>query len=112
MRLMLWAATAGLAASLTARAQTTPPEIRFDSVPDFFKLPENTYLGEVAGIYSDLLLHDMGPNLASSGQYGGSNLLAGDGPSDQVDPLPIVIRSGTEARGKKIPKFGAPPRGW
>ena len=50
MRLMLWAATAGLAAALTARAQTTPPEIRFDSVPDFFKLPENTYLGEVAGI--------------------------------------------------------------
>src|SRR5204863_6958783 len=50
MRLMLWAATAGLAAAQTARAQTTPPEIRFDSVPDFFKLPENTYLGEVAGI--------------------------------------------------------------
>jgi len=47
---MLWAATAGLAASLAAHAQTTPPEIPFDSVADFFKLPENTYFGEVAGI--------------------------------------------------------------
>jgi hypothetical protein len=50
MRLMLWAATAGLAASLAARAQQMPPEIQYDSVPDFFKLPENTYFGEVAGI--------------------------------------------------------------
>jgi hypothetical protein len=50
MRSMLWAAAAGLAASRAAQAQTTPPEIPFDSVPDFFKLPENTYFGEVAGI--------------------------------------------------------------
>ena len=33
-----------------AHAQTTPPEIPFDSVPDFFKLPDNMYFGEVAGI--------------------------------------------------------------
>jgi DNA-binding beta-propeller fold protein YncE len=50
MRLMLWAATAGLAASLAAHAQQMPPEIQYDSVPDFFKLPENAYFGEVAGI--------------------------------------------------------------
>jgi hypothetical protein len=46
----LWAA--GLCALLAsgAGAQTTPPEIPFDSVPDFFKLPDNAYFGEVAGI--------------------------------------------------------------
>jgi NHL repeat len=33
-----------------ALAQTTPPEIAFDSVSNFFKLPDNLYLGEVAGI--------------------------------------------------------------
>ena len=31
-------------------AQPMPPEIPFDSVPDFFKLPADRYLGEVAGI--------------------------------------------------------------
>jgi len=49
--------TAWLAVSLTllsalspgARAQT-PPEIPFDSVPDFLQLPPDLYLGEVAGI--------------------------------------------------------------
>src|SRR5689334_5192712 len=50
MRLMLSAAAVGLAASLAVRAQQAPPEIQYDSVPDFFKLPENTYFGEVAGI--------------------------------------------------------------
>ena len=50
MRSTLWAAAAGLAASLAADAQTTPPEIAFDSVPDFVKLAENMYFGEVAGI--------------------------------------------------------------
>jgi CxxC motif-containing protein (DUF1111 family) len=69
-------------------------------------------LGDVEGIYSDLLLHDMGPKLADSGQYGGSNVLPGDGPSDQVDPLPIISGSEPEASGKKTPKFGAAPREW
>jgi hypothetical protein len=31
-------------------AQTIPPEIQFDSVPGFFKLPTDMYFGEVAGI--------------------------------------------------------------
>jgi streptogramin lyase len=31
-------------------ALAAPPEIPFDSVPDFFKLPADMYLGEVAGI--------------------------------------------------------------
>jgi CxxC motif-containing protein (DUF1111 family) len=69
-------------------------------------------LGDVERIYSDLLLHDLGPKLADSGQYGASNLLAGDGPSDQVDPLPIVTGAEEDARVKKTPKFGAAPREW
>jgi DNA-binding beta-propeller fold protein YncE len=35
--------------SLLAQAQTAP-EIPFDSVPDFLKLPANLYLGETAGV--------------------------------------------------------------
>src|SRR5215472_6211138 len=31
-------------------AQTQPPEIPFDSVPDFLHLPADLYFGEVAGI--------------------------------------------------------------
>jgi DNA-binding beta-propeller fold protein YncE len=40
------------AAWLTGRAAThsVPPEIPFDSVPDFFKMPPDLYFGEVAGI--------------------------------------------------------------
>jgi CxxC motif-containing protein (DUF1111 family) len=68
-------------------------------------------LGDVQGIYSDLLLHDMGPALADSGQYGGSPI-PGEGPSDGVEPLPIIGLSESETRGKKTPKFGAAPREW
>jgi len=39
-----------LALPALASAQSSAPEIQFDSVPDFFKLPVNMYLGEVAGI--------------------------------------------------------------
>ncbi len=31
-------------------AQQSPPEIKFRSVPDFLKLPENMYFGEVSGV--------------------------------------------------------------
>jgi CxxC motif-containing protein (DUF1111 family) len=67
-------------------------------------------LGDVEGIYSDLLLHDMGQQLADTGQYGLS-IVPGDGPSDGVEPLPII---GSEPDGpdKKRPKFGAGPREW
>jgi DNA-binding beta-propeller fold protein YncE len=40
---------AALAISVTAKAQTVPT-IAFDSVPNFLKLPDNLYLGEVAGV--------------------------------------------------------------
>ena len=38
-------------------AQAAPPEIPFDSVPDFFKLPADMYLGEVAGIATNSQRH-------------------------------------------------------
>jgi CxxC motif-containing protein (DUF1111 family) len=67
-------------------------------------------LGDVEGMYSDLLLHDMGPALTDRGQYGGS-IVPGEGPSDGVEPLPII---GSEPDGseKKKPKFGAAPGEW
>ena len=45
-------------------------------------------LGEVTGIFSDLLLHDMGPDNGDSGSYGVLEpLLAG---ADEGDPLPDI----------------------
>ncbi len=41
---------AALAASTAVHAQRSPPEIPYESVPNFFQLPENLYFGEVAGI--------------------------------------------------------------
>lgn len=41
---------AALVLPLLGRAQVPPGEIAFDSVPDFLKLPEGMYLGEVAGV--------------------------------------------------------------
>jgi streptogramin lyase len=45
----VWAAIA-FCGSQAAQAQTAVPEITFDSVPNFLKLPSDIYLGEVAGI--------------------------------------------------------------
>jgi len=39
-----------LSISVAAFAQQRPPEILYDSVPDFFELPANLYLGEMAGV--------------------------------------------------------------
>ncbi len=39
-----------LSAGAAAFAQVRPPEIPYDSVPNFLKLPANLYLGEVAGV--------------------------------------------------------------
>jgi len=39
-----------LSAGAAAFAQVQPPEIPYDSVPNFLKLPANLYLGEVAGV--------------------------------------------------------------
>ena len=40
----------GVLASTTNFAQSSPPQIQFDSVKNFLKLPPNVYFGEVAGI--------------------------------------------------------------
>ena len=51
MKHVALALTLCLAASSPLFAQSQPaPEITFDSVPDFLKLPPNMYLGETAGV--------------------------------------------------------------
>jgi 6-bladed beta-propeller len=49
MRRLLLQAIAGACFCATAFGQSVP-EIAFDSTPDFFKLPEGMYFGEVSGI--------------------------------------------------------------
>ncbi len=39
-----------LSIACSAFAQQAPPEIPYDSVPDFLKLPDGLYLGEAAGV--------------------------------------------------------------
>ena len=47
----LWlAAGTALLLSTAVQAQSAPPEIPFESVPNFFKLPPNMYFGEVTGV--------------------------------------------------------------
>jgi DNA-binding beta-propeller fold protein YncE len=41
---------AALLFAAAALAQSQPPEIAYESVPDFLKLPPNLYLGEVSGV--------------------------------------------------------------
>jgi hypothetical protein len=46
-----WLATLSIVAlSEAAFCQSAPPEIAFDSTPNFFKLPDGMYFGEVSGI--------------------------------------------------------------
>ena len=51
-RAIVIAAIAALLAGAAARAQTSPPEIRFDAV-DPLRPPADMYLGEVAGVAVD-----------------------------------------------------------
>jgi CxxC motif-containing protein (DUF1111 family) len=67
-------------------------------------------LGELDGIYSDLLLHDMGQLLSDSGSYSTNTEVA---PSEAArEPLPVKTR--VEARDAKEapPRFGASTREW
>ncbi len=43
--------------AVVATAQQSVPEIRFDASTDFLKLPNNVYLGEVAGVAMDARRH-------------------------------------------------------
>jgi hypothetical protein len=47
-----WLAILFLIVSSAASAQPPVPEIPFDSVPHFLKLPPNLYIGEPAGVAS------------------------------------------------------------
>jgi CxxC motif-containing protein (DUF1111 family) len=67
-------------------------------------------LGDVDGIYSDLLLHDMGPGLSDNGQYGVS-ALAITGAGNEFNPLPVIGLSEEESTSKKA-RFEAGPREW
>ena len=50
MNINLRILTATLAGGLLALAQTSAPEIKFDSVPNAIQMPTGLYLGEVAGV--------------------------------------------------------------
>lgn len=73
-------------------------------------------LGEIEGIYSDLLLHDMGHALSDSGLY--SRFVPSEGVDEQeqaVEPLPeLAFFDGTQpdVSKEKLPRFGAAPREW
>jgi CxxC motif-containing protein (DUF1111 family) len=63
-------------------------------------------LGDVEGIYSDLLLHDMGPSLSDSAAYYGTDQEITDGP---------VIAAATRADrtpDQLVPAFGAMSQEW
>jgi CxxC motif-containing protein (DUF1111 family) len=67
-------------------------------------------LGNLEGIYSDLLLHDMGQTLSQAGSYGTtvSDPVAGEKPAD----LPVVNRDGNSPTKEKPPQLGAGAREW
>jgi CxxC motif-containing protein (DUF1111 family) len=66
-------------------------------------------LGKVEGIYSDLLLHDMGEELSDNGMYGGS-ILASETAGGPIE-LPVMNDSNEDPQAKKR-KFGASSAEW
>ncbi len=67
-------------------------------------------LGDVDGIYSDLLLHDMGQLLSDSGSYSTNvTVIASEGAQD---PLPVKTRIEPKDSKEQPPKFGASTREW
>ena len=96
----LLAASAALLLSAAAHAQSMPPEIPYDSVPDFFKLPENMYFGEVAGIAVNSQKHIFvlsRGNTTGPGLWRRRGAAAGVRPERQVrardrqEPLRVVV---------------------
>jgi CxxC motif-containing protein (DUF1111 family) len=67
-------------------------------------------LGEIAGVYSDLLLHDMGQSLSGSGFYGTNIDIVKT--AGLENPLPVNRDSELEAKREKPPQFGASTREW
>ena len=55
--LSLMAVICCVGAARPAAAQISVPEIPFDSQPDFLKMPQDIYLGEVAGVATNSKSH-------------------------------------------------------
>jgi CxxC motif-containing protein (DUF1111 family) len=73
-------------------------------------------LGEVAGIYSDLLLHNMGPELADTGSYGSFTPDATD-EEELTEPLPsftgsVAGRAGPREATSEAKLIGATRHEW
>jgi CxxC motif-containing protein (DUF1111 family) len=73
-------------------------------------------LGDVEGIYSDLLLHDMGPEMADSGSYSDSSDDGSDEPlvpllvnGDQPQPAPPPPDQPQERKGASRQEWRTPP---
>lgn len=66
-------------------------------------------LGDVDGIYSDLLLHDMGQSLSDGSIYG---LQVTNESSDRAERLPVFHESLPVTRRVILPKFGASHQEW
>ncbi len=69
-----------------------------------------TKLGDVTGIYSDLLLHDMGQSMSGTGFYG-TTIEAVKSAGDK-DPAPAKISATAKKSKETQPKFGADAREW
>jgi CxxC motif-containing protein (DUF1111 family) len=67
-------------------------------------------LGDVNGIYSDLLLHDMGPALSGAGSYAAE--VQSRLPQTEIEPLPIIRDSIDGTAKENRERFGAEPREW
>lgn len=59
-------------------------------------------LGEVDGIFSDLLLHDMGPALADSGQYGTILPETPDENDDEPSDASFVVKAATNGHPAEV----------
>jgi CxxC motif-containing protein (DUF1111 family) len=68
-------------------------------------------LGNVDGIYSDLLLHDLGQTLSDSGFYGVIDTPAAAADA-AAESLPVQGESAPSTTRPTPPKFGAGPREW
>ncbi len=67
-------------------------------------------LGDVQGIYSDLLLHDMGQFLSDAGDYGTNPIFVQS--KDQRNPLPVSDGPDDGKNKEKHPKFGGGALEW
>ncbi len=62
-------------------------------------------LGDLDGLYSDLLLHDMGQLLSDAGSYGTNITVAAK--ANNPDPLPVIVRIESQGAKEQPPKSGA-----